>query len=271
MTCLDKLPSHKLSRPLWLVCLAACAHATPVETTAEAPFVAPPPPAGTCEPRLDPMDDSGGAMVSLELHAGSPGAARKIQQFGATLHSRDPLCIDVTLYEPAHLYVFFRSPGGDVELVYPRGFSRKLARGRHRVPPERGALRLDDTTGDEQVYVAVTRSPITSAADAGILAVALGNDAAAPPRAGSAGPTFTPPQPIAVDDAPIPRTRRRPTAVYKTSREISRTNRGSRGLTYEVTYEGDEYAIVGFADDEGIVVLPIEFKHEPAPGAAEGP
>lgn len=208
----------------------------------------------------------------LELHAGRPGTTRKkIQQFGATLHSRDPLCIDVTLYEPAHLYMFFRSPGGEIALVYPKSFSRKLAPGRHRIPPQRGVLRLDDTLGNEQIYIAVTRTPISSAVDAGILAAVLGNDVPEPPRTDTPGATFTPPEPIVVADAPIPKTKRPPKAVIKTSREISRKNRGSRGIVYEVTYEGDEYAIVGFADDAGIVVVPIEFKHEAAPGAAEGP
>lgn len=262
--------SFAIFRLLCLVCLTACAHAPPVEPTPDTPPVAPPPLAETCEPQLEPIGDSNGAMVVLELHAGPPGTTRKIQQFGATLHSRDPLCIDVTLYEPAHLNIFFRSPNGEIVLVYPQGFSSKLAPGRHRIPPKRGILQLDDTIGDEQIYVAVTRRPLTSAADAGILAAALGNDGPEPPRADTPGATFTPPEPIAVEVAPIPKTKRRPKAVHKTSREISRTNRGSRGLVYLVTYEGDEYAIVGFADDEGIVVLPIEFKHEAA-ATAEAP
>lgn len=205
--------------PSWLwtcslaAALAACRTGPAVPDAAPRPAAASPgaPAAGAQAsdlPRAQPAPAATPAPekpvdVSLRVEAVTRRGHGFIES-DETLRSGDRMALHVAVSEPAYVYVGLASSNGSRSVIHPKGEPELLATGTDlRVPPGSQWLKLDKTTGQEDLFVYASRRVLTKAQLAALLEAdgKRARRASAPRAAPASGAGARRPAPPA-DDSP---------------------------------------------------------------------
>lgn len=240
------------SATLLFISIASCGGAP-----SPGPANAPPPPVESTEaPRTgaDRAATSGnrglkevdanerGLDLRFQLRAHSGGEARYVAP-GATLTTGDRVELFIELDQPAHVYVvqFFADETSAV--LFPKNdASARLAPGRHRIPAPGKMFELDESTGEEHIYVVASREPLERVDREIAESVNEVQISGAPSRSREA----------------VESTGRRPKKKKKKKPKLlSLGNRGSSKLTRST----ETPAVTARADGAGVVVFRFWFIH----------
>lgn len=213
-------------------------------------------------------------LLEVRFMAERLGEQVSLPQHGSALYSKDHFWFVVTLPTAAYLYVLLVSPADEVVQLYPPTGEERQRNGLLRVPV-RGRLRLDQRTGEERVLLVASREPlgtIKSAQDLLGFFPASRNEGPAPASSSQGHRSIEIESDYQVREKvsrpPRAKGNAKTIAVLRTySPNLDRSARGgrTRGVLYEIEYEGDEYEIQGIADEDGLVVIPITFAHRARP------
>ena len=240
-------------RLAFVLALAACSHPAPPAVNES-----PPPANPSVGSAATPVDDK---PLDLTLRV---RAERNHQKFGIaaddTLKSGDYVEMFVDLRSPAYLYVVQFFADGTSAVLYPSQGDKLVQPGTEiRIPDGGNSFQLDDHTGEENVYVLASRTPVAQA-DATVATqiteIRKSGDepAAAPPPPKPAGP-----------DAGVARTNNRvgngaPPLKHRPDHMLSLA---TRNLKLVKRPDGDP-ALTGSAEkrEDNLLVVRFSFKHQ---------
>lgn len=192
--------------------------------------------AGTGEHALD---------LRFQIRTHSGGEARYIAP-GDQLTSGDQLEMFIEIDQAAHVYVVQFFADETTAVLFPKGeASAHLHPGRHRIPAAGKMFELDDSTGDEHVYVVASRQPLEDV-DSDIAA------SVAEVRVSGAG------SPAAGGDKPRPINPKKPRRARNKPRLLSLGNRGLSRVSHST---GQTPAVSARGDSDGVVVFRFWFVH----------
>jgi hypothetical protein len=142
--------------------------------------------------------------VQTEVRSAGSEASHPLAH-GEVLRSGDRILLRVEVDHPVYVSVIAKEADGTLSLVYPPQGELRLDPGSVRtIPPDGGALELDDNAGEENLFVIASRAPLPRNAPdqyqrilAGKLAGNVSTAAEAPP------PDRPPPMPIRTTDRGI--------------------------------------------------------------------
>ncbi|MBT8491707.1 MAG: DUF4384 domain-containing protein [Deltaproteobacteria bacterium] len=276
-----------MNRNLWglvvLGCVSCGGGGPAPETAAPAPVAQPTP-----DPAAEP---AGPVKLSFRVHAKDGQSVRAIAP-GETLRSGDKIALSLDLDQRAYLYVVQYFADGTAAVLFPQGDEQNRLVGVTRIP-SRGWFRLDDNTGEENVYVVASVRPLKEAEETIMQTLNSvrvsganpseepppdtgGNEAASPPAAenGTKGtepkkPTKRPKKPTKRPKKPAKRPKKptkRPKKPGKRPRKerppmlshATRAGLTTRGLQ-RVSDEGD--SIEATTDSAGIAIVRFYFQH----------
>jgi hypothetical protein len=112
-------------------------------------------------PTAEPVPD-GAAKLSVQVQVQDGAILRSIAP-GETLRSGDKIALSVTVDRPTHLYVLQFFPDGTSAVLFPDSAAdQNRVTGTSRVP-DSGWFQLDDSIGEENVYVVASVRPLNEA------------------------------------------------------------------------------------------------------------
>lgn len=114
---------------------------------------------GPVTPAAEPPD--GPIDLDLRVLARTAGGERLITS-GETLRSGDQLALYVKVSQPAYVVVGLAGPDGKGSVLAGEGTAPLAPGVEHRIPAPRRWLRLDRTTGREDVFVYASRTPLST-------------------------------------------------------------------------------------------------------------
>lgn len=231
--------------------------------------------------------DAAAPALSLSVRVnGKAGRLLKALETGEALASGDLVEVVVGVDRPAYVYLVQRFPDGSAAVLHPEVGDLQLPGGLETRLPEPGAwYQLDDTVGEEHLYVVASERPLADAdravADAiarvrtdGVLASAPSAEptpaeTAKPPAASTAPkpPSATPSAASAPQPAPPSSPSAAAPAAGTSRPPPTLLTFANRGLVKSI----DEGHASIEADPSGIAIYHFWFRHEPARAPEDSP
>ncbi|HUQ07395.1 MAG TPA: DUF4384 domain-containing protein [Kofleriaceae bacterium] len=210
-----------------------------------------------------PADDA--VSVTFQAFA-AEGAGRRALAPGETLRSGDQVTMELTVDRAAYAYVLQFFADGSATVLFPHAAEDNRVSGTTRVPPT-GWFQLDDTVGEETVYVVASTRPLAQV-DASVLAVVdeVRRTGVAPPP--DASPADAPPPtatPLPASGRPPAATRPRPRPVPHGAGAGAATGGAAPGRaslrTRGFVRVDDTSFLKARTDDDGLAVFSVSFQH----------